>query len=499
MKGYDVVMRLNRSTKNSGFKMLLLDDDAQFVRNKVEVLKGYGYEVEGETSVSKALEKLKSSEYEFLLLDYLMDEMRGDRVVEEIRKFNKELYILLLTGYAEAPPLEIMECLDITSYCEKSNSNTQLLILIKSAQRTLQMMDTIKTTRDGLNSIINAVPNIYKLSPLEVLIEDFLREIINVLDAKDSFILIDSIEDEEIKLTNGAIFKGVGKYKDFKDIEYDLIEAIGTVRTSKTFLTVDDSVFLPIVSQKFSIIGVLHVKTDKKLTTELLKLLKIFESLISSSINNALLHSIINIKKEELKKSREELAIWYIEAVSTIRLTIDAKDNYTCSHSDRVSDYAVKIGRALNLTEEDLQLLRDGGIFHDIGKIGTEDKILKKSGRLDYEEYNEIKKHTVRGALILSAVSMFADIVPLVKHHHERYDGTGYPDGLKEEEIPFLARILSVADALDAMTTDRTYQNKKPVTLAIEELRRGSGTQFEPAIADVAIELIEKNIIEIMG
>jgi putative nucleotidyltransferase with HDIG domain len=153
----------------------------------------------------------------------------------------------------------------------------------------------------------------------------------------------------------------------------------------------------------------------------------------------------------------------------------------------------------LNLTEEDLQLLRDGGIFHDIGKIGTEDKILKKSGRLDYEEYNEIKKHTVRGALILSAVSMFADIVPLVKHHHERYDGTGYPDGLKEEEIPFLARILSVADALDAMTTDRTYQNKKPVTLAIEELRRGSGTQFEPAIVDVAIGLIEKNIIEIMG
>lgn len=490
-------MRLNRSAKNSEFKILLLDDDAQFVKNKVAVLNSYGYEAEGETSVALALEKLKNYEYDLLLLDYLMDEMRGDRVVEEIRKFNKELFILLLTGYAEAPALEIMESLDITSYCEKSNTNNQLLILIKSAQRAIQMMNTIKTTRDGLNSIINSVPNIYKLSPLDVLIEDFLIEMNKVLEAKDSFILLDSIEDEEIKLTNGAIFKGLGKYQNFNDIEYNLIETIGTVRSKRTLIATDESVILPIVSQQFSIIGVLHVKSDKKMTEDLIKLLKIFEGLISSSINNALLHSLISIKKEELRKSREELAMWYIEAVSTIRLTIDAKDNYTCSHSDRVSDYAVKIGRAMKLPDKDLQLLRDGGIFHDIGKIGTEDSILKKTGRLDFDEYNEIKKHTVRGALILSAVSMFSGIVPLVRHHHERYDGTGYPDGLKGEEIPFLARILSVADALDAMTTDRTYQNKKPVSAAIEELKKGSGTQFEPAIVDVTIELIEKNIISI--
>ncbi|TYQ18346.1 UNVERIFIED_CONTAM: putative nucleotidyltransferase with HDIG domain [Acetivibrio alkalicellulosi] len=491
-------MRLNQKNTRKEFKMLLLDDDNQYVKNKVAVLKGYGYDVEGETSASKALEKLKTSEYDLLLLDYLMDEMRGDKVVEEIRKFNKELFILLLTGYAQSPPLEIMEQLDVSSYCEKSTNNTQLLILIKSAQRSAQMMSTIKSTRDGLNKIISAVPNIYKLSSLDHLIKDLLDEIINVFETKDAFILIDNIEDEEIKLTNGTIFKGTGKYQELNDIDYELMESMGTVRTKNSLFIINENVFLPIKLHKFPTIGVLYFKTTKKLNEESLKLLNIFKSLISSSINNSLLHSIINIKKEELRKSREDLAVWYIEAVSTIRLTIDAKDNYTCSHSDRVSDYAVKIGTALNLPQNDIELLRDGGIFHDIGKIGTEDKILKKTGKLDFDEYNEIKKHTIRGALILSAVSMFSSVVPLVRHHHEKYDGTGYPDGLKGEEIPFLARILSVADAFDAMTTDRTYQNKKSVHIAIEELKKGAGTQFDPEIVDLTIDLINKNIIKIL-
>lgn len=491
-------MRINQSQRTSGFKILMLDDDAQYVKNKVQVLNSYGYDIEGETCVSSALDKLKTSGFDLLLLDYLMDEMRGDRVVEEIRKFNKEIFILLLTGYAESPPLEIMDNLDITSYCEKSNSNTQLLLLIKSALRAAQMMKTIKTTRDGLNNILKAVPSIFQLNPINVLIEDILKQIGMIIGAEDAFILMDNIIDEDTNLTDGTLFKGIGKYKDFQDIDFQLIEAIGSVKTTKTLHAVDKNIFLPIFLQKLSTIGVLHVKTHTRLTNDALKLLKILESLISSSISNAVLHSLINIKKEELRKSREDLAVWYIEAVSTIRLTIDAKDNYTCSHSDRVSDYAVKIGRALNLSEKELQLLRDGGIFHDIGKIGTEDSILKKTGKLDYNEYNEIKKHTTRGALILSAVSMFSDVVPLVLHHHERYDGTGYPDGLKGEEIPFLARILSVADALDAMTTDRTYQNKKPVILAIEELKKGSGTQFEPLIVDSTVKLINDNVIKIL-
>ncbi|MFZ5989944.1 MAG: HD domain-containing phosphohydrolase, partial [Bacillota bacterium] len=375
--------------------------------------------------------------------------------------------------------------------------NTQLLILIKSALRAAQMMKTIKMTRDGLNNILKAVPSIYQLSPIDVLTEDILKEIIMIIEARDAFILIDNIVDEDTNLTNGTLFKGIGKYRDFQDIDCQLIEAIGSARTAKTLHVVDENIFIPIFSQKFSTIGVLHVKTNIRLTDEALKLLKIFESLISSSISNAILHSLINIKKEELRQSREDLAVWYIEAVTTIRLTIDAKDNYTCSHSDRVSDYAVKIGLALNLSERELQLLRDGGIFHDIGKIGTEDSILKKSGKLDSDEYNEIKKHTTRGALILSAVSMFSDVVPLVRHHHERYDGTGYPDGLRGEEIPFMARILSVADALDAMTTDRRYQNKKSANLAIEELKNGSGKQFDPKIVGITIDLIRNNVISI--
>jgi putative nucleotidyltransferase with HDIG domain len=151
---------------------------------------------------------------------------------------------------------------------------------------------------------------------------------------------------------------------------------------------------------------------------------------------------------------------WYIDTIEVLRLAVDAKDAYTKGHSDRVAFYAEEIGASLGLAKNELEKLRLGGIFHDIGKIGTADDILLKNGSLTDDEYHQVKKHPIEGANILSAVSVFKDVVPLVKYHHERIDGKGYPHGLKGEEIPFLARVLSVADAFDAMTSDRSYRTK---------------------------------------
>jgi len=180
-----------------------------------------------------------------------------------------------------------------------------------------------------------------------------------------------------------------------------------------------------------------------------------------------------------------------MDAIETLRLTVDAKDYYTRGHSDRVAYYASKIGEKLGLSENEIDLLRIGGIFHDIGKIGTNDDILLKNARLDDNEYNEIKKHPLKGANILSAMSMFKEVVPLVLYHHERYDGRGYPHGLVGEEIPFLARIISVADAFDAMTSDRVYRTKMDLSQAIEQLEKGKNTQFDEKVVIAFIELLE--------
>jgi len=174
-----------------------------------------------------------------------------------------------------------------------------------------------------------------------------------------------------------------------------------------------------------------------------------------------------------------------------LRLAVDAKDVYTRGHSDRVSYYCVKIGESLGLLENDIELLRISGIFHDIGKIGITEDILLKTEKLSQLEYEEIKKHPAKGAQILSVVSMFKDVVPIIKSHHERIDGTGYPLGLKEEEIPFLSRIVAVADAFDAMMSNRVYRTKLDLSQAKTQLVNGTGTQFDKKVVDIFLKLLE--------
>jgi len=161
-----------------------------------------------------------------------------------------------------------------------------------------------------------------------------------------------------------------------------------------------------------------------------MELLKIYITQAATSISNIYLHSIVSIKNDELDRTYNELKQRYLDAIQVLRLTVDAKDVYTRGHSDRVAYYAVKIGKSFNLDEESLESSKRQ-YFHDIGKIGIADDILFKTDKLTESEYEEIKKHPIKGAHILSAVSMFKDIVPLVKYHHERIDGRGYHSDLR--------------------------------------------------------------------
>ena len=338
-------MRKNMITAESnGYKIIVVDDEQGIVDSLSIFLKRSCYDFTGLTNPLEAIERVRNEHFDMMILDFMMDPIHGDEVVEEIRKFNKDLYILLLTGHKDlAPPLETIKRLEIQGYCEKSDKFDQLLLLIESGIKSIEQMNTIKTINKQLHD-----------------------------------------------------------------------------------------------------------------------------------------------KNEELERA-------YLDTIGILRQTVEAKDPYTRGHSDRVSEYSVLIGKKLGLDEKTLHILKIGGLFHDIGKIGIPDSILLKESKLSDEEYSQIKNHPMIGVHMLGDAAIFTDILPIVKHHHERYDGRGYPSQLVGDDIPYVARIAAVADTFDAMTSKRSYRDSLPIDVVRAEIERCSGTQFDPNIAKVFLDIMDND------
>jgi putative nucleotidyltransferase with HDIG domain len=181
-------------------------------------------------------------------------------------------------------------------------------------------------------------------------------------------------------------------------------------------------------------------------------------------------------------------------AMESLSATVDARDSYTAGHSRRVQKLALAIGRELELSEPELDLLGHAALFHDIGKLAIPDSILLKPARLSLEEWGVMRNHSDEGARIIERLGFLADAVPAIRHHHERWDGSGYPDGLAGEDIPLGARIIHVADALDSMLTTRIYQAQRPVEEALEQLRSGAAKQFCPRCSRCAESILTNEV-----
>jgi HD-GYP domain-containing protein (c-di-GMP phosphodiesterase class II) len=224
--------------------------------------------------------------------------------------------------------------------------------------------------------------------------------------------------------------------------------------------------------------GVINLDNNTSFTTDIINLLKSFSEQAAVAINNARLY----------KKIQDS----YFEIVKALAQAIEAKDPYTYGHSARVMEYAVQIAQKLGLPEEEIESLRYAAILHDIGKIGVRGIILNNPNGLTGEEYDEIKKHPLIGEGIIKPIELLQPIRPLIRHHHEWYNGKGYPDGLSGENIPLGDRILAVADAYDAMKSYRPYRKSLTEETAIQELKGGSGTQFDPKIVEIFLEILKQ-------
>jgi HD-GYP domain-containing protein (c-di-GMP phosphodiesterase class II) len=199
---------------------------------------------------------------------------------------------------------------------------------------------------------------------------------------------------------------------------------------------------------------------------------------------------------QKVEEQAEKIRSSFLSSVAALAFALEAKDAYTIGHSQRVSELATTIGRQIGLPEETIEKTRIAGLVHDIGKIGVSESILNKPGRLTEDEYEQVKTHCAMAERILRPIIEDADTLSMVRHHHERYDGRGYPDGLRGEEIPVGARILAVADTYDAMTSERPYRKALDPETARLEIERSTWTQFDPGVVTAFVNIASARATE---
>src|ERR1051326_3758420 len=213
--------------------------------------------------------------------------------------------------------------------------------------------------------------------------------------------------------------------------------------------------------------------------------------------NFNVMSSAIGQAIEQLKKAAHENNLLFINSVRMLAAAIDAKDPYTRGHSERVARYSIGIAKNLGLSDKEMRNLRISALLHDVGKIGIDDRILRKPGALSDDEFEVMKQHPAKGAAIMGGVAQLIDIIPGMNSHHERWSGGGYPDSLEAEQILMQARIVVIADTFDAMTTNRPYQKAMELGYVVEKIKSFAGTRFDPRVVEAFVQAVKRGDIQI--
>lgn len=481
-------MRKNRAvSQEKEFSILTLDDDKIMTLTLQSYFQALGFHVDVENDPYAAIERIRNNHYDILLLDFLMRPVNGDEVVRRVREFDKDIFILLLTGHKSmAPPLKTIRELDIQGYYEKSDRFDQLELLVEACAKSIQQMRTIRSYRDGLKTVLEAIPVLDSCKTMEALLARILEQLKALLGWEDGLVYLDIPSLGAEKLLSCSVdshFQGSGCYAGREDLGRVGFMQMG--QNPEDHMVHNGNVRMAALCAEGGLaFGVLMIQSARSEPEEKDQLFAVYAKQAGAVIGNMVYQSLLQLRNEELGQT-------YLETVDLMRKMVDAKDFYTRGHSDRVSYYAVLIGKALGKDAAYVERLRIGGLFHDIGKVGVPDAILQKPEKLTDEEYVRIKQHTTLGREMLTSVSSLRDILPIVESHHEWFDGSGYPAGIAGADIDPAARIVSVADAFDAMTSKRTYRTNLTLEEAVEELKRGKGTQFDPELVDAFIGVIE--------
>lgn len=478
-------------TQANGRKILVVDDEISICEIIASFLNKNGYTVLLAQSAEKAVELIKEHQVELVLSDIKMPGMNGVDLLRWIKEYNNFLPVIMTTGF---PTLDTaVEALKLGAY----DYLTKPFHLEEIKEKVFRALQTRQLEEDNLLfSKLVALHEVTKVlasthNP-EELNYRFLDYSIKISRSNGgALMLFNEGTKLSIALTSSLPFD-----RGFWERPFFISASRWSATTCEPLLidAQKNNVPLGVPSIPPSIQSyiVYPLKTPKKV----LGVLNLIRMENCASFSNVDME-IINVLASQASISIENAKLYqnirdnYLKTISGFALAVEAKDKYTHGHSENVMKYTVILAKHLGLSGMEIEHIKYAGLLHDIGKIGIEEAILNKPGKLTFEEFEQIKKHPELGCRILANVPFFEALVPLIRHHHEFYNGLGYPDGISGDKIPYGARILSVADAFEAMTSDRPYRRAMSYEKAFDILMKERSKQFDPVVAEAFIQVLK--------
>ena len=482
--------------------VILVVDDEPGIRDSFSQILGDRYNVVLAESGEEAIYKAKESTPDLILLDQVLPGMSGLEVVEKLRKFNYKIPVIMVSVIQEVKTTVNAMKLGVYDYVNKPFNVNELQKIIEQALHD-NIRENIREHKIGVSTLFNLTSDMVSGISLERIIGNIMDIVMQIVPSDMAVLLsIDHDSDRIVtRASRGLYNKGLRRI-----ISLRIGEGIAgwVAKEGKPLLLVDglkdyplfrdtpegkdlkSAVYVPLKLND-KIIGVLNlnrITTDFNFTEADVQLASLLANQIALAIGNAQLHL-------DLEHS-------CLETITAMVKLIEAHDRYTRGHSERVTRYAVLLGKEIGMSDTELRNLEYAALLHDIGKVGVDRAILDKKGALNYEEWEQIQSHILIGREILKPMNILRDILPAIYYHHERYNGRGYLGMVKGEEIPLGARIISIADSFDAMSSPRPYRDALPFDKIRAELENGSGSQFDPKLVSIFLRLLDEGKVNVL-
>ncbi|RMG61587.1 MAG: HD domain-containing protein, partial [Deltaproteobacteria bacterium] len=467
---------------------------------------GEGYSVRTAPDAFEALDMIRSFDFDLVLTDIKMPGMSGLELIREVSKFKEDVIFLIITGYASLDSAREALKYGVYDYITKPFDLSYVKLAVSRALERKRLTDENARLKEltRLFALTESITSTLEKTRLSRLL---LHSAVSYTDSDGGILFtFQSGDNGEASPEVGEVFRAGALAELVVDEEAFVGKMVPLVAGLKRptvigahDLTVGEGVSAALVRDALPEWG---LKPEVRV-------------LCAPVTRLERLHAVLVLLREGRNFTREHLELVgiiatqgavayentnlvgslknaYISMIESLILIVEAKDPYTYGHSRRVSNLAVRIARKMGLPEPDVETLRLAANLHDIGKISVPEEILNKPGKLDEDEWLYVRRHTLIGDEVLRPLKFLDEAREIIKYHHERYDGSGYPEGLKGEEIPLLTRIMTVADAYDAMSSVRAYRKPLAPEEVRDELLKNAGKQFDPKVVRALIEILDE-------
>lgn len=452
-------------------RILLVDDDDINIMVTERVLSETGYQVTTASTGTDCLLRLEEEEYDLLLLDIDMPDMTGIEVLERIRETPKikDTRTVILTASSHNGDMSDAIRLGVLDFIKKPAFPETLVDAVRQAINTREK-DTILAVDDEPMNLM-ATERLFGIRYNLICASSGEEALAIMKEKKPDLVLLDF---HMPKMDGLEVLKNMQKLDGCEEIPV-------------VFLTADDDADIEAEMFKAGAMDFISKPFVMQVALQRIRHVLQLKHLQDS------LHEEVERKTRALVDSNKKIRNLSEQVIWALAEAIDAKDSYTNGHSTRVAEYARELASRLGKSDMEQEMIYNIALLHDVGKVGIPLNIINKPGKLTSEEFDEIKSHTVKGYEILKPINEMPELSTGARWHHERYDGKGYPDGKAGEDIPEIARIICVADCYDAMSSDRSYRKALPQSLVREEIEKGRGSQFDPKIAEIMLQMIDED------